>query len=372
MTLDIVLDALLRVVAMLSFVLTTVLFLIWMERKIIGHIQQRLGPMRTGWHGCLQSPADVLKLLTKEDLMPRNADQWVYRLAPYVVFVPGFLIFVSVPVTNELLVRSMHLGLFYILAVSSLSVVGFIMAGLGSGNNYALIGGLRAGAQLISYEMPLLIAVLGVAMVTRSLNLADIVAAQNAVPLIVLQPIGFFLFLVSGLAEMGRTPFDIPAAESELVGGPVVEYTGMRWGIFFAAEYASLVGVAALIALLYLGGWAWPWLPSFDFLGGWGQRLVGTGWFLLKLYAVMAFTMWVRATLPRLRIDQLMALAWKVFIPLAFVNLILTGAYFVYGWLGFGVTLAVTALAAWAIYVGQRAPAASPAPEGAVGERRLA
>ncbi len=364
-----VLDALLRVALMFGFVLTTLLILIWMERKVIGHIQQRLGPMRTGWHGWLQSPADVLKLLSKEDLVPRNADQWVYRLAPYVVFVPAFLVFVSVPFTNELLIRSLDLGLFYILAVSSLSIIGFIMAGLGSGNNYALIGGLRAGAQLISYEMPLVIAVLGVVMLTRSLNLAEIVAYQGVVPLVALQPIGFLLFLIAALAEIGRTPFDIPLAESELVGGPVVEYTGMRWGIFFAAEYVSLLGVAALTTVLYLGGWTWPWLPSSDLWGGWAQRLMGLGWFLGKLYAVMIVTMWVRATLPRLRIDQLMSLAWKALIPLAFVNLIVTAAYLVYGWLGLGIALVLSVLVAYAILAGRRQTAIKETP---VAQGRLA
>ncbi len=326
------LDLALRVILMLGFVLATVLVLIWLERKFIGHIQMRLGPMRTGYHGVLQSPADALKLLIKEDLTPASADRWVFQLAPLAVFVPIFLVFVALPFTGELLIRNLDLGLFYIVAVSSFSVVGLLMAGWASNNKYALLGGIRAAAQMISYELPLVLSILGVAMLSRSLNMSIIVQEQTAVPFIVLQPLGFALFLTASLAELARSPFDIPVAESEVVGGPFVEYSGIRWGLFFLGEYANLFAIAAICTVVYLGGWSWPYLPSADWLGGWGERLIGAVWFLAKAYAIILVIFWLRATLPRFRIDQLMSFAWKFLIPLAFLNIILTGIYLIHGW----------------------------------------
>ena len=327
----ILLDALLRVALMLGFVFTVVLVLIYAERKILGHIQQRLGPMRTGFHGILQSPADAIKLLVKEDLTPITADRWVYRLAPYLVFVPIFMIFVVIPFSDDLVIRHLDMGLFYIVAFSSLSIVGMLMAGWGSDNKYALLGGVRAAAQLISYELPLGISILGVALLAQSLSLREIVNSQNPVPFLFLQPMGLLIFLSASLAELSRTPFDIPVAESEVVGGPLVEYSGMRWAIFFLAEYANLFLMAAVVTLIYLGGWSWPLQLPQEWFGGWAARLLAVSLFLAKTSVMVLAVFWLRGTLPRLRIDQLMTFAWKTIIPFSFVNLLITGSAMLYG-----------------------------------------
>ncbi|MBM2827327.1 MAG: NADH-quinone oxidoreductase subunit [Dehalococcoidia bacterium] len=326
-----ILDAALRVALMLGFVFSLVLVLIYAERKILGHIQQRLGPMRTGFHGILQSPADAIKLLVKEDLTPTTADRWVYRLAPYLVFAPIFMIFVVIPFSDDIVIRHLDMGLFYIVAFSSLSIVGMLMAGWGSDNKYALLGGVRAAAQLISYELPLAISILGVAVLTQSLSLQEIVAQQNPVPFLFLQPLGIIIFLSASLAELSRTPFDIPIAESEVVGGPLVEYSGMRWAIFFLAEYANLFLMSAVVTLIYLGGWSWPFELPLEWLGGWPSRLMAVSWFMAKTSVIILAVFWLRGTLPRLRIDQLMTFAWKTLIPFSFVNLLIAGAAVLYG-----------------------------------------
>jgi len=324
-------DALLRLTVMAGFVFFIVLVLVYVERKVLGHIQQRLGPMRTGFHGVLQTPADAIKLLVKEDLTPETADRWTFRLAPFMVFVPIFMMFVTIPFTWDIAVRHLDLGIFYLVAFSTLHIVGMLMAGWGSDNKFALLGGIRAAAQLVSYELPLAFAILGVAMIAQSLNLFEIVIQQSVIPFIFLQPLGLLIFLIASLAELSRTPFDIPMAESEVVGGPMVEYSGMRWAVFFLAEYASMFATAALVSVLYLGGWIWPWLPPVDVLDGWAARLAGLAWFMLKTFAILYVVIWLRGTLPRLRIDQLMAFAWKMLIPFSFVNLIITAAAVVYG-----------------------------------------
>lgn len=326
------LDASIRVALALAFVFTVVLVLIWMERKVLAHIQQRLGPMRTGFHGVLQTPADAFKLLLKEDLMPTTADRWVFRMAPFIIFVPIFMLFLVIPFARDVVVRNLDLGLFFFVAVSSFSIVGFVMAGWGSDNKYALLGGVRAAAQLVSYELPLIIAVLGVALWTQSLNLNVIVEKQVPVPFLLLQPLGLLILLVAALAELSRTPFDIPVAESEVVGGPFVEYSGMRFAVFFLAEYANTFAIAALTVLLFLGGWAWPFLPPPDWLGGWAERLVAVGWFMAKTFALIFVIFWLRGTLPRLRVDQLMTFAWKLALPFSFLNLVITAFAVLFGW----------------------------------------
>lgn len=323
-------DPAVRLVILAALVFNVVLILTYAERKVLAHIQQRLGPMRTGFHGILQAPADAIKLMFKEDLTPNTADRLVYQLAPFLVFVPIFMIFVTIPATAALVVRDLDLGLFYILAFSSLHIVGLLMAGWGSDNKYALLGGVRSVAQLISYELPLAFAVLGVVILTGSLSLGTIVQNQSLVPLIVLQPLGFVIFLIASLAEMGRTPFDIPMAESEVVGGPWVEYSGMRWAIFFLGEYANLFASCALMVLLYLGGWMLP-VPLVQGLDPVTGNLLGALWFLMKTSALIFVVFWLRGTLPRLRIDQLMGFAWKVLIPFSFLNLVLTSWALVYG-----------------------------------------
>lgn len=354
MTLPPVLDALLRLFIVATVVMLVVLALIYLERKVLGHIQQRLGPMRTGFHGILQTPADAIKLLIKEDLTPLSADRWVFQIAPFLVFVPIFMMFVTIPFTGELVVRHLDMGIFYLVAFSSLHVVGMLMAGWGSDNKYALLGGVRAAAQLVSYELPLAFAILGVVLLSGSLNLREIVALQTHVPFLLLQPLGLLIFLVASLAELSRTPFDIPVAESEVVGGPLVEYSGMRWAVFLLAEYASLFATAAIATAIYLGGWEWPFVPDEGALAGWAARLVGVTWFLIKTLGLIVLVFWLRGTLPRLRIDQLMGFAWKMLIPFSFINLVITAAAVVYG----GAILLAGWLAtggfAYAVYVRSR------------------
>jgi len=317
------LDALIRVLIVVGLMTVVVMGLIYLERKILARFQMRLGPTRTGPFGILQSLADALKLVAKEDFRPRGADPWTFELAPYFVFVPIFLMFVAVPFAVTWGVRVLDLGLFYVLAVSSVNIVGWLMAGWGSDNRYAMIGGLRSVAQAISYELPLVLTMIAVAMIAGSLNLNEIVRAQGVVPNIVWQPLAFFIFYVAMLAELNRTPFDIPVGESEVVGGPFVEYSGIRWSMFFLAEYAALFILAVIGSAVFLGGWAWP-------LGEqWGlpwQLLLTT----VKAGFMIFTVIWVRATMPRLRIDQLMGFAWKVLLPASFVQIMVNGFVLVY------------------------------------------
>lgn len=305
--------------ALLTVLSIIVLSLVWIERKYLGRLQMRMGPMRVGPHGLLQPIADAVKLVSKEDIMPDWVDRWVYWLAPLVLFVPSFLIWVTIPSSPTIMLRDLELGLLYVIALSVVSIVGLIMAGWGSANKYGVLGGLRSVAQLISYEIPIIVIALTIAMMAQSLNLLDIVDAQSPTPFILLQPFGLFIFLIAGLAEVGRTPFDIYFAESEIMGGPFVEYSGAHWAIFFLAEYINTFLLAALITLLFLGGWAGPFLPDIV-------------WFFIKVYSLVVFFFWFRGTFPRLRIDQLMGLAWKALVPLSFLNLIVTACVLFYGW----------------------------------------
>ena len=319
------LDALVRLM-LITLVMTVVaMALIYLERKILARFQMRLGPTRTGPMGLLQSVADAVKLVAKEDVRPRNADPWVFELAPYFVFIPIFLMFVAVPFALAWEIRVLELGLFYVLAVSSVNIVGWVMAGWGSDNRYALLGALRAAAQSISYELPLVLSLLAVAMVADTLNLSEMVARQDKVPNIVWQPLPFFIFYAAMLAELNRTPFDIPVGESEVVGGPYVEYSGIRWSMFFLAEYAALFILALIGSAVFLGGWQWPFGED---LGLWWQFLLT----LVKASAIIFSVIWVRATLPRLRIDQLLGFSWKVLLPLVFAQIMVNGLILVYEW----------------------------------------
>ncbi len=318
------LDALLGVLAAVVLMTVATLMLIWLERKISARIQMRLGPMRVGPYGLLQTAADALKLIGKEDLRPKTADRWVFELAPFAVFVPTFIAFVAIPFTRDWAISFLDLGLFYVIAVTSLSFVGFLMAGWASDNKYALLGGMRAAAQLISYEVPMVVTLVAVAMVTGSLNLSEIVVFQGHIPLFVWQPLGFFIFIVAALAELERQPFDIPTAESEVVGGPFIEYSGIRWSMFFLASYTSLLIYSLLGAIVFLGGWDWPLGRE---LGLWWQLML----IVIKTSFFIAFFMWVRFTFVRLRIDQLMSYCWKALIPLAFLQVLLNGVVLVYG-----------------------------------------
>ena len=321
--------------ALLVFLSVMVLALTWVERKALARIQMRMGPMRVGFHGTLQPVADALKLLLKEDILPSWADRKVYWLAPLAVFVPSLLLWVTIPVGRDLVLRNLDLGLFYIVAFSVLSVLGLVMAGWGSANKYAILGGLRAAGQLISYEIPFIMAILAVAMMAQSLDLEEIVDDQATVAYILVQPLGLFIFLVAGLAELGRTPFDIHHAESEVVGGPFVEYSGAHWAVFFLAEYINTFTIAALTVLLFLGGWRWPEMP----LDGAAHSALSAIWFIAKAYVVILVIFWIRGTYPRLRIDQLMAFGWKLLVPLSFINILITAIVLFYGWPLWALTL---------------------------------
>lgn len=300
----------------LVIVLLNILLFIWLELKILAHIQDRLGPMRTGrFHGWLQPIADVVKLLNKEDIVPGAADRLIFKAAPFVVFVPVFMTLVTIPLTQKLMVRNLDIGVFYVFALSSFTFVGMVMAGWASYNKYSLLGAFRAAGQLLSYELPLGLSIVGVVMLSGSLSLVSIVDKQT-IPYILLQPAGFMVFFLATVAELTRTPFDIPQAESELVAGFFVEYSGMRWALFFLAEYASLFILAAVGTLLFLGGWKGPLLPPLL-------------WFFLKVYALFFIIVWIRGTMPRVRPDQLMALGWKILLPVAFINIVITGLFIV-------------------------------------------
>jgi NADH-quinone oxidoreductase subunit H len=300
-----------KAAGLLGFVSISVMFLIWLERKVSAHIQSRLGPMIVGWHGCFQTIADTIKLLLKENIVTKEADKLTFWFAPLVVFVASFLPFVAIPFGRNLIARDLNLGLLYILAVSSLGVIGIFMAGWGSGNKYSLLGGMRTAAQIISYEIPLVLSILTVVMIAGSLSMTKIIEAQKGMWFIVYQPVAFLVYFISAIAEVNRAPFDIAEAESELVAGFHTEYSGMKFAMFFLAEYTNMFVVSAIAAALFLGGWQGPFLP-------------GAAWFLLKVYFLIFVMMWVRWTFPRLRVDQLMHFAWKFLLPLAFLNILVT------------------------------------------------
>ena len=333
---------------LLNFILGFVTFEIWLERKVAGHIQLRRGPLHVGPHGALQSPADVVKLLIKEDVTPAAADRRVFKLAPYLVFIPVFLTFLVVPwgglpPFGQLMLRPFDLGLVYIVAIPAVQGIGLVMAGWSSGNKYSLLGAGRVVAQLISYELPMVITLLGVAMLAESLSLTRIAEVQSQrLWFAFMQPIGFVIFIVSSMAEMNRTPFDIAVAESEIVHGPFIEYSGMRFGMFYLAEFAAVLLNSALAAVLFLGGGQMLPVPGLNVEALLGLPSLGLLWFAGKVMILILFIQWCRFTLPRFRIDQLMDLAWKVLLPASFANLILTAIYLMYGFGAFGVGLAVT------------------------------
>ena len=303
---------LLGTVVIMGYLTFNTLFLIWLERKVSGHIQRRYGPMEVGPHGALQTVADMLKLLGKQLLTPVAVDRFVYGLAPLLIFLPTLCVASLIPVSGAEAFAQMPYGLIVIIALSGFTVIAIFMAGWSSNNKYAVLGGMRSVSQVIAYEIPILLAALSVVMLAGSMNLREIVAAQaRGVPSLLVQPVAALLYFIGITAETNRAPFDIPEAESELVGGFHTEYSGMRFALFFFAEYTNMLVLGALGATLFLGGWLGPWLP-------------GPAWLLLKAYALVFVMMWMRWTFPRLRFDQLMSLAWKLLIPVALVNLVVT------------------------------------------------
>ena len=303
--------ALFGVLLILGFVQVNALFLIWLERKVAGHIQLRPGPMEVGPHGLLQTLADGIKLMGKELITPQLADKPLYWLAPILILVPALVCFVVIPFSPLLQVRDINVGILLIFSISSLTVLSILMGGWASNNKYSLIGAARSVAQIIAYEIPLLLSTMSVIIMCNSFKMSEIIAAQSSVWYILYQPIAAIIFLVGATAETNRAPFDLVEAESELVSGFHTEYTGMRFALFFLAEYSNMFITAAMATTLFFGGWQGPVLP-------------GLIWFMIKCYALIFGVIWVRWTFPRLRFDQLMNFAWKILIPVALLNLMIT------------------------------------------------
>ena len=298
-------------VVIIAFILTTVMAVIYIERRGMGRMQSRLGPNRTGPFGVFQPVADALKVLLKENIVPDNADKIVHWLAPVVAFAPVLLIFTVVPFQNGALLADLNIGILYVVAISSISTLGVFMAGWGSSNKYSLLGAMRNVAAVVSYELPMVLSIVGVVLLAGSLSMNQIVVAQN-IPFILLQPLDFLIFFIAGCAEINRSPFDLMEADSEIVAGFHTEYSGMKFAMFYLVEYAEALAIAAIITTLFLGGWRGPLLPPWL-------------WFLIKVVIVFFVMVWTRTTLPRVRIDQLMAFAWKFLLPLALINIFITG-----------------------------------------------
>ena len=324
-----ILGVLLKVLAAVGFFLVVPLVAGYLEHKVLAHMQDRVGPMEAVWHGVGQLPADGIKFIQKEDIIPEAADRWVFALAPGVALVPVLVVLAVIPMGPGIWLADTEAALFFVLAGSSVGVLGILMAGWASANKFSLMGALRAAAQLISYELPLVLAAAGVALQASSLSLVQIVERQNEfmlfgavpVPYAVPQVIGFGLFLVAALAELSRPPFDMPIADSELIFGHMTEYTGIRYAFFMLSEYAGMVVLSALATVLFLGGWyPWPGVPLPEGILG---MFVGFGVTLGKIMALVFVMVWLRATFPRLREDQLQRMSWLLLIPIALVNIIL-------------------------------------------------
>ena len=316
------------------------LSLTWLERKALGRLQRRLGPTRSGPMGTMQPIADAIKLLIKEDIIPNSSEKAIFWAAPLIVMLSAFMIWVTIPGAHDAVIKNLDLGLFYIIAFSVIGILGLVLAGWGSANKYGTLGGLRAAAQLVSYEIPIIMVAVSIAMLAQSLDLREIVAQQGSYPFVLVQPLGLVVFFIAGLAEVGRTPFDIYFAESEIVGGPFVEYSGAHWSLFFLAEYINTFAIAALTVILFFGGWSGPGLEGY-------WEVI---WFLFKVYLVLLVIFWIRGTFPRLRIDQLMAFAWKVVVPLSFLTVVMTAIYQFYGWPAWSLTLMSLAGLVWVAY----------------------
>jgi len=320
-----VLIIIIKIAVVLGIGLLHVAYATYFERKVIGHMQVRLGPMRVGPHGLLQPFADGLKLFFKEDIIPAKADKAVFFVAP-IIFMAAAMVNLSViPFSYSFVIANINIGLLFVFAMAGIGVYGIFVAGWASNSKYAFIGGLRSSAQVISYEIALGLSLVGVMIMAGSLNLTDIVRAQEnsvfgmfAIP----QIVGFVVFTIAAVAETNRTPFDMPEAESELVAGYFTEYSGFRFALFFLGEYIAMLIMASLATVCFLGGWTLPWyITKFvPFI----TLVPGIVWFLMKVYAFIFFYYWIRATVPRYRYDQLMAIGWKILIPVALANIVIT------------------------------------------------
>ncbi len=337
---DLILWLLLAGLLLFGLMAVNALAAVYAERKISAFMQDRLGPMGqgAGFHagkwGLLQTVADALKLILKEDIIPRAADRRLFIIAPYIIFIGAFIAISALPFSEYIQVIDINLGIFYLLAVCSLGVVGLITAGWASDNKWSLYGALRSAAQIVSYEIPAALSIIVVVMLTGTLDLQGIIRAQEGLIwgilpnwIIFNNPftfLAFFIYFISGVAETNRTPFDIPEAESELVAGFHTEYSGMRWAFFFLSEYANMFIVCGIATVAFLGGWQSP-VPGFLDSGGWGLF-----WFFAKLLSLIFVMIWFRWTFPRLRVDQLMGVAWKVLLPLALLNIFGVGLWSLY------------------------------------------
>ena len=350
---------------LVNMVLLGAAVLSWAERRIIGRMQNRVGPNRWGPFGLLQPIADLVKLLVKEDLTPGNADRLTFFMAPILMLMPVILILTVVPFAKDTALANLNVGVLYVLAVGSLTTVAIFIAGWSSNNRFAMFGAARGVAVLISYEIPVVLSLLGVVLVAGSMSLADVVAAQT-VPFLLVQPMALFVFLAGTSAELNRTPFDVAEAESEIIAGFHVEFSGVKFALIQAAEFGATLAAAALVVTFFLSGWSGP-----------ASSYIGWFWFLLKLIAVTFIFIWVRATYPRLRVDQMMALAWKFLLPLSLINLLATTleVYFFRNeagalstgdlWVMAGINLALTvvSIALFGTLIREKAgPAAGPRP----------
>jgi NADH-quinone oxidoreductase subunit H len=311
-----------KIVILLVVLLLLAAYLVLLERKLLARLQVRYGPNRAGLYGLLQPIADIVKMLTKEDIVPELADRVLFLIAPAVVASTALLMFAVVPFGSHLtlwgkriplVITDLNVGLLYVFALSSLGVYGVTLGGWASNSKYSLLGGIRGAAQMISYELSLGLSLIPIVMLARSFSLVDIVNAQMNYPFILVQPVSFAIFFISAMAESKRIPFDLPEAENELGAGYHTEYSGLRFGLFYLGEYVHIQVLGALVAVFFLGGWHGPLLPP-------------PVWLLIKIILVAMVMIWIRGTLPRLRYDQLMALGWKVLIPLALLNIMVTGA----------------------------------------------
>jgi NADH-quinone oxidoreductase subunit H len=308
---------LVKVVLVMGFFLVAPLAVGYAEHKVLAHMQHRLGPMEAGrFHGWAQLIADGVKFVQKEDVIPRAADRWVFSLAPAVVLVPTIMVIVVIPFGETVFAENLDVGIFFVMAISAVSVIGVLMAGWASANKFSLIGAVRAAAQLIAYELPLILTAVAVAMLAGTLSMVGIVEAQREYWFVLVQPLGFLIFVMASLAELVRTPFDMPIADSEIIFGAYTEYTGLKFAFFLLAEYGGIVVLSAIASVLFLGGYLAP--PALSFIP---EPL----WMAAKIGAISFVIIWLRATYPRLREDQLQRFSWIVLIPLSLVNILITG-----------------------------------------------